>query len=49
MFEAADWSPAKEFFHPHVVGDAVRERLADVMVELSELTGAAGQSLHTGG
>jgi fructose-bisphosphate aldolase class II/tagatose 1,6-diphosphate aldolase GatY/KbaY len=49
MFEAADWSPAKEFFHPHVVGDAVRERLADVMVELNELTGAAGRTIHAGG
>ncbi len=46
MFEDADWAPVKEHFHPHVVGEAVRERLADVMVELSELTGSAGRSRY---
>jgi fructose-bisphosphate aldolase class II/tagatose 1,6-diphosphate aldolase GatY/KbaY len=46
MFAEADWSPDKTHFHPHVVGRAVRERLADVMAELSNLTGSAGQSLY---
>lgn len=46
MFAGADWSPEKASFHPHVVGEAVRERLADVMAELSEATGSAGQSQY---
>jgi fructose-bisphosphate aldolase class II/tagatose 1,6-diphosphate aldolase GatY/KbaY len=45
MFADADWSPDKTYFHPHVVGQAVRDRLADVMADLARLTGCAGQSL----
>ena len=43
MFAGSDWSPDKTYFHPHVVAGQIRDRLADVMAELSELTGAAGE------
>ena len=46
MFAGTDWSPDKTYFHPHVVGEAVRDRLADVMADLSDLTGSAGRSLY---
>jgi len=46
MFAGVDWSPDKTHFHPHVVGEQVRERLADVMADLSDLTGSAGRSLY---
>lgn len=46
MFAGADWSPDKTYFHPHVVSEAVRDRLADVMADLAGLTGSAGQSLY---
>jgi ketose-bisphosphate aldolase len=46
MFAGSDWSPDKTYFHPHVVGESVRERLAEVMVDLAELTGCAGESLY---
>jgi len=49
VFDADDWAPDRTYFHPHAVGEAVRERLADVMVELSELTGAAGRSIYADG
>jgi len=45
MFAGSDWSPDKTHFHPHVVAGQVRDRLADVMADLSEQTGAAGKSL----
>ena len=46
MFAGASWSPDRTHFHPHVVGEEVRERLADVMADLSDLTGSADQSLY---
>jgi len=46
MFAGAEWSPDKTHFHPHVVGGEVRDRLADVMVDLAEVTGCAGESLY---
>jgi fructose-bisphosphate aldolase class II/tagatose 1,6-diphosphate aldolase GatY/KbaY len=46
MFAGTDWSPDKAQFHPHVVGEAVRDRLADVMAELCRVTGSAGRSLY---
>ncbi|WP_436926982.1 class II fructose-bisphosphate aldolase [Halosimplex amylolyticum] len=46
MFAGSDWSPDKTYFHPQVVAGEIRERLADVMADLSELTGCAGRSLY---
>ncbi|QPV63279.1 class II fructose-bisphosphate aldolase [Halosimplex litoreum] len=46
MFSGAEWSPDKTYFHPHVVGGEVRDRLADVMADLAEVTGCAGESLY---
>ena len=46
MFSGADWSPEKRYFHPHVVGEDIRGRLADVMTELTHMTGSAGQTLR---
>jgi fructose-bisphosphate aldolase class II/tagatose 1,6-diphosphate aldolase GatY/KbaY len=48
MFGDTDWSPEKSSFHPQVVATAVRERLADVMADLADLTGAAGRSRYAG-
>ncbi|MCU4744013.1 class II fructose-bisphosphate aldolase [Natronoglomus mannanivorans] len=44
LYSEADWSPEKAHFHPSVAAEEVRTRLADVMAELAELTGSAGQS-----
>jgi len=46
MFAGADWSPDKTYFHPHVVGEAARDRLADVMADLARVTGCAGESRY---
>ncbi|MEF8884776.1 MAG: class II fructose-bisphosphate aldolase, partial [Haloarculaceae archaeon] len=46
MFAGADWAPDKTYFHPHVVSEAVRDRLADVMARLCRVTGSAGRSLY---
>lgn len=45
LFSGGDWEPVKADFTPHAVMAAVRERTADVMVELSERAGSAGESL----
>ncbi|WP_435101843.1 class II fructose-bisphosphate aldolase [Halarchaeum sp. P4] len=47
FFAASDWAPEKEHFHPHVVSEDVRERIATVMSDLCELTRSAGETLHT--
>ncbi|EMA54299.1 class II fructose-bisphosphate aldolase [Halococcus salifodinae] len=44
FFAEADWGPDKTYFHPHVVSNAARDRIADVMAGLCELTGSAGES-----
>ncbi|WP_207589961.1 class II fructose-bisphosphate aldolase [Halomontanus rarus] len=46
LYSDADWSPEKAHFHPGVAAEEVRTRLADVMTELAELTGSAGQSRY---
>ncbi|QLC35325.1 class II fructose-bisphosphate aldolase (plasmid) [Halarchaeum sp. CBA1220] len=46
FFADSDWSPEKAQFHPHVVSEEVRDRIASVMADLCELTGSAGESLH---
>jgi ketose-bisphosphate aldolase len=44
FFADSEWSPDKTYFHPHVVAEEIRDRLAEVMVDLTELTGCAGRS-----
>ncbi|MFC6733861.1 class II fructose-bisphosphate aldolase [Haladaptatus sp. DYSN1] len=46
FFADSDWEPQKTHFHPHVVSEAVRDRIADVMADLCELTGSAGESVY---
>lgn len=46
FFSDAEWSPDKSDFNPQVVGREVRGRIADVMQEVSELAGSAGESLY---
>jgi ketose-bisphosphate aldolase len=46
MFAGADWAPDRTYFHPRVVSEAVRDRLADVMAELCRVTGSAGRSRY---
>ena len=45
FFAESDWAPEKTSFHPHVVSNAARDRIATVMSELCELTGNAGESV----
>ena len=44
LFARSDWEPDKTHFHPHVVSNAVRDRIADVMASLCRLTGSAGEA-----
>lgn len=44
FFADSEWSPDKTYFHPHVVADEIRDRLAEVMVDLAAITGCAGRS-----
>lgn len=46
MFADTEWSPDKTYFHPQVVAGEVRDRLAEVMVDLATLTGCAGESRY---
>jgi fructose-bisphosphate aldolase class II/tagatose 1,6-diphosphate aldolase GatY/KbaY len=46
LFADADWSPDRTYFHPQAVAGAIRDRLADVMVELARLSGSAGRSRY---
>lgn len=45
FFADSDWEPDKTYFHPHVVSEAVRDRIATVMGELCELTRSAGETM----
>lgn len=45
FFAESDWAPEKTSFHPHVVSNAARDRIATVMSDLCELTGNAGESV----
>jgi fructose-bisphosphate aldolase class II len=47
FFAGSEWSPRKAEFTPPAVIEAVRERLAEVMADLTRLTGSAGRSLYT--
>ena len=44
FFADTDWSPDKATFTPTRVCGDIRERIADVMVEIAELSGSAGES-----
>jgi len=46
FFSESDWQPNKTYFHPHVVSENARERIATVIGELCTLTGCAGESVH---
>jgi len=48
FFADADWAPDKSRFNPQVVGQAVRDRIADVYGELAMVAGSAGKSRYTG-
>ena len=46
FFADAEWSPRKAEFGPPVVIEEIRERIAEVMADLTRLTGSAGESLY---
>ncbi|MFD1598318.1 class II fructose-bisphosphate aldolase [Halobellus rarus] len=46
FFNDTDWSPNKDVFDPRVAGRNIRERIADVHAELTEVSGTAGQSRY---
>lgn len=48
FFADSNWEPDKTYFHPHVVSSAVRDRIAEVMEDLCELTGSAGETVRSG-
>ena len=49
FFAGAEWSPRKAEFTPPRTIEEIRERLADVMADLTRLTGSAGESLYADG
>lgn len=46
FFSDTEWSPNKSHFDPRVVSRKVRDRIAEVMGDLIELTGSGGKSLY---
>jgi fructose-bisphosphate aldolase class II len=46
FFADAEWEPRKAEFTPPATIEAIRDRLADVMADLTRLTGSAGRSLE---
>jgi fructose-bisphosphate aldolase class II len=46
FFADSEWSPRKAEFTPPRVIEEIRERLAEVMADLTRLTGSAGRSLY---
>lgn len=46
FFSDTDWSPNKSHFDPRVVSVEIRNRIAEVMEELTEQTGSAGKSIY---
>ena len=44
FFNDTDWSPNKDHFDPRVTGREIRERIADVHADLTEVSGSAGNS-----
>lgn len=47
FFSDSDWSPNKSHFDPRVVSRKIRDRISEVIGELCEHTGSAGNSLYT--
>jgi len=46
FFADSEWSPRKAEFTPPVVIGEIRERIAEAMVDLTRLTGSAGESRY---
>jgi fructose-bisphosphate aldolase class II len=46
FFADSEWSPRKAEFAPPVVIEEIRERIAEVMADLTRLTGSAGESRY---
>lgn len=46
FFSDSDWSPNKSNFDPRVVSREIRERIAEIIADLTEQTGSAGKSLY---
>ncbi|MFB6151911.1 MAG: class II fructose-bisphosphate aldolase [Haloarculaceae archaeon] len=46
FFSDTDWSPNKDVFDPRVAGRDIRERIADVHANLTEISGSAGNSRY---
>lgn len=44
FFNDTEWSPNKDIFDPRVAGRQIRDRIADVHAELTEVSGSAGHS-----
>ena len=49
FFADSEWSPRKAEFTPPRVIEEIRERVAEVMADLTRLTGSAGESLYADG
>jgi ketose-bisphosphate aldolase len=46
LLSSDNWNPDKTYFHPKVVASEIRERLAEVMIEMCELSRSAGKSRY---
>ncbi len=44
FFNDVDWSPNKDHFDPRVAGRQIRDRIAEVYVDLANVAGSAGRS-----
>ncbi|MFC6613919.1 class II fructose-bisphosphate aldolase [Halopenitus salinus] len=46
FFSGAEWSPNKAEFNPQVVGEEIRDRIAEVYGDLATVSGSAGESRY---
>lgn len=46
FFSDTDWSPNKSHFDPRVVSRKIRERISEVIADLTEQTGSSGKTLY---
>lgn len=46
FFNNTEWSPNKDYFDPRVAGRRIRERIAEVYVDLATAAGSAGRSRY---
>lgn len=46
FFSNSQWKPDKSYFHPEVVAGEIRERLAELMMDMCHLSRSAGQSRY---